>query len=193
VFDPAQHKAHWETCGSRKKSAVIILDTETTGLDPTFNEIVQLAAIAVEPGTMRILDKFEVNIKPRYPERYTSRALQVTGLTLDYLNTTGVMDLHAAETFKEWQQKFYRPVMCAYNLKFDEGFIKTFCPGLEWANHQMDVMHVAMGLLWLPGRIKSYKLEVVAGHLGYEFQAHNAMADVLATFEILRRLIGRIG
>ena len=64
-------------------SKVIYFDTETTGLDPVKNDIIQLACI-IEIDN-QVVDEFEFKIKPFDFQNISQEALDVHGYTLEML------------------------------------------------------------------------------------------------------------
>jgi DNA polymerase III epsilon subunit-like protein len=57
---------------------LVFLDSETTGLDPLYNEAIEWAAIRVGPdGTEK--EAFEAKVKPLFPERFDTKAREVNG------------------------------------------------------------------------------------------------------------------
>ena len=172
---------------------IILYDFETTGLDPALHDPVQVAAVALEPRTLTPLGHWSATMRPARPENASAKALEIHGLTLEHL-ATQADPVACAREFAGWAKGFGWPLIpCGYNLPFDASFMDPWCPWLrrDWSYKTLDVMQLAIAHLWLPGKVADTKLTTVAAHLGIEdHQAHDAMGDVLATAEVLRRLTG---
>ena len=57
----------------------IVIDTETTGLDPKRHELLSLGAIVMIDGI--VTERIEVKIKPRNIDQADQEALRVNGYT----------------------------------------------------------------------------------------------------------------
>lgn len=61
------------------KRPLAITDTETTGLDAQIHEIIEIGLIVVEQPKLRVIDKFEVKVKPILIKTAVKKALAVNG------------------------------------------------------------------------------------------------------------------
>lgn len=82
--------------------AVVLFDTETTGLDAKADKIIELAAIRVErtpAGGLRVAGKMDSFI--RLPEGQTipEKIVELTGITDEILQSEGVRPEKAADSF----------------------------------------------------------------------------------------------
>lgn len=173
-------------------TSLILYDFETTGLKPETHDPIQVAAVALDPRTLVERGRYSATMRPARPENAEAKALAIHGLTLDYL-ATQADPADTSRDFAAWVLSIShdRPIPCAYNLPFDAGFMHEWCPWLRkvWSYRSLDVMALAIAHLWLPGLVPDVKLGTVVDHLGIEgHQAHDAMGDVLASAEVLRRL-----
>ncbi|MEY3805993.1 MAG: Exonuclease, partial [Actinomycetota bacterium] len=67
-----------ETQHSLANVSFVVVDLETTGIDPTTDRIIQMAAIVID-GTGRIIESFDTVVKPESPEQYTHGAEHIHG------------------------------------------------------------------------------------------------------------------
>ena len=75
----ANSMQHWNG------NQVCAIDTETTGLDPLYDEILQLAIIPLDSNfeVRKDVMPLEIFMKPEYPERIKPEAMQVNRLDLE--------------------------------------------------------------------------------------------------------------
>ena len=79
---------------------IAIVDVETTGLDPSHHEMVDLGALYVRPDGHE-LGRFFVRIHPPHPERLDSGAAAVNGYSIARWRTLGAVD--EAEAVRQWR------------------------------------------------------------------------------------------
>lgn len=181
---------------------ILWLDTETTGLDPVRNDIVQLSGILVQDGA--VLTEFNYQCQPLSWENIIPEALRVQNRTVEDLQGFGKPTEMYARLISEVLEKhigarsFNRCYLGGYNTAFDYAFLKQFFikmgePDLldRYANYQLlDAMQMALALK-LMGKIKpsNLKLTSLAKYCGVALDnAHDALADIRATREVYRIL-----
>lgn len=119
--------------------ALVIFDTETSGLNPEDDQIIELAALRVErtaAGALRIAGKMDTFIKLPEGEQLPENIVTLTGITDRLLETEGVQSGTAVSRFL----KLVKPgpvLMVAHNAQFDACFLREllrgFKPGhLDW-------------------------------------------------------------
>ncbi|MBP1625849.1 MAG: polymerase subunit epsilon [Holophagaceae bacterium] len=166
---------------SSQSLRVAIVDTETTGLYPSQDRIIEIAIILVEAErqTGRIVGevaRYDALQDPGFPMPYGAFAVHgisdamVRGQRIDAQAVSGL--LSQAE------------LLVAHNAGFDKGFVAQVmpecasllwgcsCRGVPWRRH-------------FP--VPSAKLQTLADHLQLERgTAHRAMGDVETTLALLR-------
>lgn len=161
-----------------------VLDVETTGLEPDWGHRVCEVGVLVWRGGTEV-DRFWSLVNPHRP--IEPAAALVNRLTEEMLRDAPPMEdiLPSLETILADR------VLVAYNAAFDVGFLRREfrLAGRELPPLRIiDVMALAKRLLPDLGR---YPLVRVVQALGIEFSSpHRAMADVLATSEVLHRFLG---
>ena len=149
---------------------------------------------------------------------YEQKALDYSGITMEMLSRQGINIRGAAQeiiafavrnTFNTSAR--YKPFLIGQNIAFDIGFLqqlmnyaglvgefeKTFAGTKDfYGNFQpsyLDTVQLAKLAFAHDASLASYKLELVAAHLGIDLaDAHDAEADISATMDIVRMLSGKM-
>ena len=182
---------------------IAVIDTETTGLlkDGVTDwlmqpGIVQLGVVMLDPETLEERSSFETAINPELPvQRWEEGAIKTHGISPD--------DVKNAPTLMGAFGAFAQSIVGAthwagYNIRFDKGVIwhQLFRYGFErhfpWPPRDLEVMDlVSKHLGTVPGkRHNRWKLgDAYAKIVGTTFEeAHDALADVRATAQLLKKL-----
>jgi len=159
----------------------VIFDLETTGLDATKDEIIEIGACKVVNG--RIDETFSTFVKP---SRHIPK--EITELT-------GIDDsmVENAPTINYVMPDFYKfcnnATLVAHNIAFDISFIHNISKKLSYNfdHEQMDTMIISRQKL--PG-LKNYKLGTIVEKLGVVLDnAHRAINDATATAKVFIKLM----
>lgn len=196
---------------------VCVIDTETTGLEPGYHEIVQICILPLDSklNVRKDVLPFYINIKPDHPERADPKAMEVNKLDLLNICRTGVDHVAALDMFEEWFNTLgipwnkYGSAQCkiiplGHNYGFDKGHIHAWF-GEAYYNekfhyHYRDSMHVALAL----NDHASFKAETVPFskvNLSWlckklnvvNDKAHDALSDCVATAEVYKKLVQMLG
>lgn len=219
----------------------IVYDFETGGLDCTKCAATQISLHAVRLDTFKVIDKYNAYIKPynKKPDvgktkrkvlknkydteevelmEYSDRAMAVSGITMDVLNTLGKPLEDVCDEICEFIEKntfdvvaTNKPFFIGQNPLFDKGFMQQIMLYTDrwsrfiklvrgskdfWGNFQMAQLDtIILNQLTFDDdpSIETWKLEAMAEKLGIDMDdAHDADADVVATREIVRVLTGRM-
>lgn len=182
-------------------------DVETTGLDTDLNEIIQLAGI-IEIDN-KIVEEFDLLMKPTDFANISSKALEVQKRTLSDIKTykdPSITHKKLVEIFDKYINKFDREDKMAiggYNVDFDIGFLFSFFKrnGHNFLGSYIDFTrkYDPLGVMYFLKSSGKYdgqncKLETVANEFGIDLgkDAHDALADVIATKEIWEYLVNNI-
>lgn len=157
---------------------VLILDTETTGLDAGKDRIIELALLLVDVDlptgqplqVQQVYDELEDPGRPIPPE-----ALRVTGITDAMVAGKRLDEGRIAELMAGVS------LVIAHNARFDRGFVEKRLPAfaqLPWACSVSEIDWSAQGR-------GSAKLEFLAHELGWFYDAHRAEMDCHALLAVL--------
>ena len=149
---------------------VVVLDTETTGLDFKKSELIEIAAVRLRGR--QVVDRFQTFCKPKcgsIPDEITKLTSITNGDVVDA--PTAVEAVRKLRDFVDGQ-----PII-AHNATFDRHFIEKVRGGVYVSPTWIDSL--ALSRIALP-RLKSHKLEDMAVLFNCPSVSHRAMADVEA-------------
>ncbi len=157
---------------------IVILDTETTGLDASRDKVVELALVCVQVDTQtgQATGPVEVYDGLRDPGMPMPRiAREITGITDDML-AGEQLDMARIATLLDGAD-----LVIAHNAGFDRPFVEEILPqarSLNWACSFADIDWTAAGH-------SSAKLSYLASALGWFYDAHRAEMDCHALLTVL--------
>ena len=108
----------------RRFDRIVVFDTETTGIEPGKDRIIELGAVSLEAGA----ETGSLDALVRLPEgvRLSPFIVELTGITDEQLLAEGVDQREAAEDFCRLLEGCERPLLVAYNAQFDLNFLYHF-------------------------------------------------------------------
>lgn len=183
------------------------VDFETTGRRPGYHEIVQIAVVPLDSDIQPIkeLRPFYTNIKPQYPERIEKSAFCVNGINLEELMLYAPEQERVKDLLVEWWNRLDLPfgkvlVPLVQNWAFESSFFKAWLgPDMVdklFHSHARDTMLYAVAMndraAFMGEELPFNKVGLgsLCNKLNVVNQnAHNALADCLATAEVYRRLL----
>lgn len=167
----------------------VVLDVESSGLDPKRDRLLAIAGIAVRRdavGTPRIMlaDSFEVVL--RQPDAPVDKAnILVHGIGVG-AQRQGVEPLQALEAFERWAGS---APLIGFHVAFDEALIQRAMRSVlrrRLANPWIDLADVAQVVRPdVPGRSLDEWMQALGIRCAVR---HQAAADTLATAELMLRL-----
>jgi DNA polymerase III epsilon subunit family exonuclease len=161
----------------------VVVDIETTGLEPVANEITEIAALKIEQG--EIADVFSSLIRIDRP--LTPEIIKLTGIT-DEMLAEGNEKIEVLRNLLA----FVRDLpLIAHNVDFDLPFLNHHLGltlGTKLANQQICTLKLSRKLiLGLP----SYRLQKLADYFAIPAPiVHRAGGDVEITFNLWLKLVG---
>ena len=170
------------------------IDVETTGLDPTRHEIVEIGVVRVRGDTLAEIDRTDVRIRPQHLDRADPSALALNGYSEGaWENATDL-----AEALDFVAPLLGGAIMAGHNVSFDRGFLdaswsRTGVRPPEMDHHVLDTATLAWPLL-AAGLVDSLSLRDVCGRLGVSLEEpHRALADAFRSLEVARRILPDAG
>lgn len=159
----------------------VVLDTETTGLRPGPDRVIEVAGVRVRDG--KVIDTFQSLVNPK--RRIPPFIAQFTGITQTMVNTAPAAEL----VFPNFLHFIEGATIVGHNVGFDTGFLsyEMRILGRAFPLDGLDTIPLARRLL--PG-LKRFKLEMLAAHLGMTTtNRHRAMGDASVTADVFLRLL----
>lgn len=167
-------------------SDIVVFDTETTGLSPSKDRIIEIAAI-------RFIDrhpvaKFHTYINPGRP--IPEESIDIHGITDDVVANSPMISgvIPAFDSFVG------SSTLVAHNLDFDLRFV--LYSGSELLNTKrkyIDTLAQAQRILKKPRDVENHKLATLCSYYGITIgQEHGALYDAYATGILFFRLVDEI-
>lgn len=187
---PSEEPARW-----------VVLDVETTGLDPHRDRLLAVAAVAVQRHgdalSVRLADSFEAVLRHEAaadapPDRHN---ILLHGIGLG-AQRNGADPEAVLRAFADWADAAGPAPRLGFHVAFDRAVIER-----QWRAHRA-VLGAPRGGPWIDleplaalahPNVKARALDEWLDHFGIGcLQRHNAAADALATAELLQRLWPRL-
>ena len=168
----------------------VVLDSETTGLDPRKDRLVTIGAVAVRAGEIWIEDSFEALLKVAY----NTSAVTVHGVTRD--ESLGGME--EPEALRGFLSYLKDGVIVGHHIRhdvetLDAGYERHF--GFRLRNRSLDTMDLALHLERdgaFVGRepIRTFSLDALCSLFGVvPHDRHTAPGDAFLTAQVFLRLL----
>lgn len=156
----------------------VVLDTETTALDPSRGKIIEIGLVAFDyrPDTgqpVRVTGAYGGLEDPGHP--LSAEIVEITGITDSMLAGQRIDETSVASLVGG------ASIVIAHNAEFDRPFFENRFPSLNrlpWGCSMIDID-------WNAEKLGSRKLDYIAFQLGFFFDAHRAEEDCHALLEIL--------
>lgn len=168
----------------------VVLDTETTGLDPRRDRLITIGAVAVKAGEILLADSFEAMLKVAY----NSSAVTVHGITRDEARE-GLDEPEALEAFLPWLRD---GVIVGHHILHDVETFNAACDrhfGISLKNRYLDTMDLTLhlqkdGAFAGKGEIQGFSLDALCQLFNVEpHDRHTAGGDAFITALIFLRLL----
>ncbi|OJF96163.1 exonuclease domain-containing protein [Alkalibacterium sp. 20] len=164
-----------------------VIDTETTGLDPIFDSIIEIGAIKVRNN--KIVDSFSTLIKPDRTKKsgyISSFITDLTGISNDMIEQDGIPEFEAMKLFNNFIKE---DILVGHNANFDINFLyDSFIEQLDMpmVNSFIDVLRIARRQL---KELKHHRLEDLMEHYSLSSDnQHRAKEDCYITDTIFNHL-----
>lgn len=167
------------------KETFISVDIETTGVIIGEDNISSIGACVV--GNTK--DNFYIELKP-FTEKYNPDSIKIAGMSMQYLKEYGVDIFNALERFKEWVELHDNPVLVAFPVTFDLGFLnRYFVKYLKYNpfHSGIDIRSFAMAVLNIPFRYTT-KTNLARKIHWFGKHTHNALDDSIEQANLFEKL-----
>ena len=184
---------------------MIVVDVETTGLDPHRNSIVSIGAVEFENPA----NQFYQECKVRSCSEISDGALKINGFTrkevADIRKPTLIETMH---NFLDWSGECREQTLAGHNISFDRGFLEESLKHANAGNDKARIWpfgyrtidahticyasHLMHGIMPpLKDGKSNINLDVALAYVGMpsEPKPHNALTGAKVTAELLSRLV----
>lgn len=181
---------------------ILFLDTETTSLQPSSGQIIEIAGIVVDFDTQTLNTRIEsefstlVGLRQEMEERIT----RLTGITQEDLQTAPNL-IKAQDQWANWVEQYNIEAVCGHNIDFDTDFIKNESWYLPSSFKRIDTVELSKILLPHAAAVnleylskKRYQMntsgwdDTVSGET-VQNQTHRALDDARMCLQLFNRLI----
>lgn len=172
---------------------IAAIDVETTGLDPSIHEIIEIGLVIYSPQ----LDTqfYEKNLKV-FPTKssvtYDQRALEINGYARDVWEHEGALSLNTAMGYLS--SLTAGAILLAHNMVFDYSFLREAYKqtGVKDLTdyHRLDLFSIAYTVLEAD-TIQQFRLASLAKHFGLEPEPmpHRAINGAKLALEVFKKLM----
>ncbi|PIS12243.1 3'-5' exonuclease [candidate division WWE3 bacterium CG09_land_8_20_14_0_10_47_33] len=169
---------------------LLFIDLETTGLDPTRHEIIEIGAILVSGKTLKIEKEYQTRVKPEHPETADKKALKLSGLS----PTSWKKAKPLIQVLKELNKLAPGAMLVGHNITFDWTFLEIAYrnAGISWTfdYHRLDVLSIAYAYALNDPKIKRLRLQALAEHFSIKGgKKHRALGDARTAYKIFLKLV----
>ena len=200
---------HYKTLVNCHGHLMCAVDVETTGEDPDYHEIIQIACVPLDSDfePYEGVSPLYANLAPQFPERAKGNAMTVNGLDLVDLALNAPHPDKVLDLFVDWFERLDLPANCrliplAHNWSFEDGFLR------KWMGHKLfhhifrglprDSMEIAIyqndkaNMIGEKGPYERVSLSQLCKDLGIVNEnPHDALCDSLATAKLYKTLLLR--
>lgn len=153
-----------------------VIDLETTGFDPSFDNIIEIAALRIRGG--EIVDSFSTLVKP--DGKIDGFIAELTGITNDMLSTAPTPE----DIFPSVYEFIGGDIVVGHNVNFDVNFLYDWFENIlkePFTNDFIDTMRIARKVL---PDLPHHRLSDISAALGVVPNGeHRALADCQTTFD----------
>ncbi|MGI5865793.1 MAG: exonuclease domain-containing protein [Myxococcales bacterium] len=175
------------------QQALAFVDLETTGLDPSRHDILEIAVLRVDARSLEVLAQHDTLVAPERLEDVQPEALSVCGFSK--AAWTNAVPLR--EALLAIAPLLEGALVAGHNVGFDWAFLQAgfaraglTLPRVDY--HRLDTASLAWPLV-TSGELSSLSLDGLATLFGLERpRPHRALADARCALEVARRLAERM-
>lgn len=174
-----------------KYDRLVLLDTETTGLYYSRDEIIEFAAVAVEPsdGGPRIVREYDELVALSPGGFVPPKIQQLTGISTQDLRERGLPKTRVCRDIAELIQG--NTLLLAYNAHFDLSFLfymllRDGDPAILKGKDKLDLLTVYRDRHGYPHKLRNAIEQY--GLSGKVVNSHRAVDDVIATVAVMEAM-----
>lgn len=155
------------------------IDTETTGLNPKSDRMIEVGAVKVRNGN--ITERFETLINPG--RKLEERIINLTGITQESLKNAPAIE----EVLPDLLAFIGDDVLLGHKILFDFSFIKRAAVNHHLTFEKRGIDTLKLARRFLP-ELPSKKLTSLCEYYGIKYDAHRAASDAVAAAKLYFKL-----
>ncbi|MBQ8619557.1 MAG: PHP domain-containing protein, partial [Clostridia bacterium] len=166
----------------RLHDEIVVVDFETTGLNPRKNRIMEIGAVRIRNG--QVVEEYSKFVNPQEP--IPQEVVDLTGISDAMVANAGTAETEIPKLL----EFIGGAAFAAHNAKFDYSFLTEECKrlGIEISMPVIDTLEFSRRMY---PSLKSHRLGAVCKSLGISLKnAHRAVHDARATAQMLNRMLG---
>lgn len=172
-----------------RKHNLAFLDIEATGLNVLEHEIIEIGCVLTTPE-LEIIEEFELKIKPEHLEIADPVSMKIN----HYDKTLWTKAVPLKKAMKILSEKVKDSIMVGQNIAFDSGFLEHAFAKVGIKNsmhyHKLDTISIAWAKFHQDKDFEHFSLREMCLRFGIKNeQAHSALSDARATFELYKKLM----
>lgn len=172
-----------------RKHNFAFIDIETTGLNILKHEIIEIGCVLTTPQ-LEVIEEFELKIKAEHIEDADQTALKVN----HYDPKNWISALSLKDAIEILATKVKNCIMVGQNVAFDSGFLEYAFLKTKISNtmhyHKLDTISIAWAKLFKNPNIEHFSLREMCLFFDIKNEnAHTALSDARATFELYKKLM----
>lgn len=182
-----------------KRNKLAFVDLETTGLDPTSHEIFEIGIIFAEghidlfgKSSLTYLGEAQILLKPEHIETADLKALEIS----KYEKRDFSLAVSQKEGLVKAKELLTGTVFVAQNVTFDWAFLllsgKRYGVNFDEVvhYHKLDLASMVFGKLYNEPKLFKFSLRELTVFFDVKNEnAHTALSDARATFEVCKKLL----
>jgi len=167
------------------------IDVEVSGLSLKDGELLEIGLVLASQPDLKILEEWEVKIKPQHLETADKEALLLVGYNEKAWENA--LDLKTA--LEQFLEKTKGALIVGHNVNWDLMWLRKAIEenglGKKFARRSLDTISIAYAKLRdKASGIKYFSLSNLAKYFGIEEnQKHHALSDAKTTYEVFKKLI----
>ncbi len=165
----------------------VVIDSETTSLDPAKARIVEIAAVRLTAGRVDSADPFRRLVRPDEP-------IPAAAVAIHHIDDGKVADAPAFEqVWPDLLAFMGETVLIGHSLGFDLAVLKRECQRAETPFRPPRTLDIRLLAEVVQPNLASFTLEGLSSWLGVEIKdRHSALGDAVATAHIFSALVPRL-
>lgn len=151
----------------------VVFDLETTGLDPKYEEIIEIGALKYRDN--KLVDSYSVLVKPK--KNINDVITNITGITNEMVEN----EKYIEDVIDDFLNFIDSDVLVGHNVSFDISFINEALMRLNkdiLSNDSIDTVMLARS--YIP-KVYNYKLSTLKNYFHLEFNSHRSIEDCKTT------------